>query len=185
MEQGTGWETIVLPFDVTIIKNEDAALEIREFSDERGQNAIFKKVETMQANIPYLIGNRGKSAEVVFKGQSVSFSTDFAAVLTGANFKMQGALAEETMEEALTLNAEGTDFVKADGKVAPFRAVFLPTVAANVKYDKVHISAEGVAVRDIQTTSTDAQWYSIDGRSIQRPVKSGIYVRGGKKVVVK
>jgi hypothetical protein len=185
MEQGTGWETIVLPFDVTTIKNGDAALEIREFSDESGQNAIFKSVEAIQENTPYLIGNHGKLAEVVFNGQNVSFSTDFAAVLTGANFKMQGALADETLDNALTLNAEGTDFVKADGKVAPFRAVFLPTAGANVKYDKVHISAEGVAVRDIQTTSTDTPWYSIDGRSIQRPVKAGIYVRGGKKVVVK
>lgn len=185
VEQGTGWETIVLPFDVTTIKNEDAALEIREFSDESGQNAIFKKVDAIQANIPYLIGNHGKAAEVVFKGKDVSFSTDFAAVLTGANFKMQGTLTDETLAEALTLNAEGTDFVKADGTVAPFRAVFLPTAAATVRYDKVHISAEGVAVRDIQTTSADAQWYSIDGRSIQRPVKAGIYVRGGKKVVVK
>ena len=185
MEQGTGWETIVLPFDVTTIKNGDAALEIREFSDESGQNAIFKSVEAIQENTPYLIGNHGKLAEVVFNGQNVSFSTDFAAVLTGANFKMQGALADETLDNALTMNAEGTDFVKADGKVAPFRAVFLPTAGANVKYDKVHISAEGVAVRDIQTTSTDTPWYSIDGRSIQRPVKAGIYVRGGKKVVVK
>jgi len=185
MDKGTGWETIVLPFDVTTIKCEDASIELREFSDESGANAIFKKVDAIEANIPYLIGNHGKPAQVVFKGQNVSFAADFAAVLTGDNLKMQGSLTEETLEGALTLNAEGTDFVKADGKVAPFRAVFLPTAAANVKYDKVHISAEGVAVRDIQTTSTDAQWYSIDGRSIQRPVKSGIYVRGGKKVVVK
>jgi hypothetical protein len=185
MDKGTGWETIVLPFDVTTIKCEDASIELREFSDESGANAIFKKVDAIEANIPYLIGNHGKPAQVVFKGQNVSFTADFAAVLTGDNLKMQGSLTEETLEGALTLNAEGTDFVKADGKVAPFRAVFLPTAAANVKYDKVHIAAEGVAVRDIQTASTDVQWYSIDGRSIQRPVKAGIYVRGGRKVVVK
>ena len=189
VDNNTGWETIVLPFDVTAIKSDEkTSLSLGEFSNEVGSNAIFKDVEKIQALTPYLIGNPvgGKEMEVEFKGKNVSFPTEFTAILTGANLKMQGTMTGQVEEGALTLNAAGTDFEKADGKVAPFRAYFLPTAGATVKYDKVHIADKSVGVRGLTggDLSKDAEWYNLSGQRVQKPTR-GIYVVGGKKVVVK
>lgn len=194
MQKSSGWETIALPFDVEAIETNVVSGEapqpiIGEFIDESGKNAIFKACERIKSSTPYLIGFPVGSGEVsaIFMGSNAQISEDFDAILTGVNLKMQGVDQELVIEGAMTINAAGTDFVQGDGKVAPFRAYFAPTANATKKFTYVHISAEAVTgVESLQDVgSQPSKWYTISGQRLQRPAKAGIYVSGGKKIVVK
>lgn len=56
----------------------------------------------------------------------------------------------------------------------------------NVSGTEIVATGDYTAIRGVQADSTDAPvWFSLDGRRIVRPAQSGVYVRNGKKVVVK
>lgn len=192
-----GWETIALPFDVTAVKADgkditwlgsNAAFQLMEFTNERNENAYFTGAKDFEAMMPYLIGFPAQNAEITatFSGKDTFVGTSFKAVLTGQNLKMEGFVEQQSVDGVLTLNAAGSAFVKADGKVAPFRAYFAPTASASRRFDTVNIVAGSFT--DVQTLRSAgeaaAEWYTIDGRRVMQP-KQGIYVRGGKKVIVK
>ena len=67
---------------------------------------------------------------------------------------------------------------------------------------KVYLDAQGLVsnartltiVRDDDATTIDAlfseedgedQWFDLQGRKINKPTKAGLYIRNGKKVVIK
>jgi len=44
----------------------------------------------------------------------------------------------------------------------------------------------GISTVEAQTTATDGAWFSLDGKRLDsKPARKGIYVKDGKKVVVK
>ena len=193
-----GWESIVLPFDVKSVKADgqavswkgaNAAFQLVEFSDERAQNVYFSGADKFEANVPYLIGFPAKDGQltVTFAGGETFIGTTFSAILTGQNFKMEGIMAERSTDGVLALNEQGSDFVRAGGQIAPFRAFFAPTANATRTYDTAHIvvkSFTGVQSLTNGAANSASQWYTIDGRRVAQP-RAGVYVRDGKKVVVK
>ena len=192
---GQGWETIVLPFDVTSVQSDlkEVDYALGEFADEQGQTVIFRQADEFAAANPYLIGfpaKEGSESEiaVTFSGTEALISPSFEPVLTGGNFKMQGANRQLMIDGILTLNDEGTEFIKADGKVDVFRCYFKTSATAPASYTFARINAEdcvdGIhAVENEKPVSNG--WFTLDGRRIQRPAKAGIYVIGGKKVIMK
>lgn len=193
-----GWESIVLPFDVTSVKADgkevtwkgaNAAFQLVEFSDERGQNVYFSGADKFEANVPYLFGFPAKDnqATVTFTGGETFIGTTFAAILTGQNVKMEGIMTERDADGILTLNAQGAAFERKGGVVDPFRAYFAPTANANRTFDTLNIVIQALTgVQNLAGDDTQAagQWFTIDGRRVAQPRK-GVYIRGGKKIVVK
>lgn len=191
---GKGWETIALPFDVTSITAGEKQLTDRdyvlaEFVDEKSQDVVFQKTDEFAAAIPYIIGFPVLDGElaVTFGGTDATISSSFEAVLTGGNFKMQGVARQAMSDSFLTLNEEGSEFVKADGKVNAFHCYFTTTAAAPSSYNAARISIGGQVgistLGDMQ--QADGDWFTLDGRRMQRPAKAGIYIHAGKKVIVK
>ncbi|MBR1790104.1 MAG: hypothetical protein IJ762_13150, partial [Bacteroidaceae bacterium] len=160
-----------------------------EFSDERGQDVYFSGADKFEANVPYLFGFPAKDnqATVTFTGGETFIGTAFAAILTGQNVKMEGIMTERDADGILTLNAQGAAFERKGGVVDPFRAYFAPTANANRTFDTLNIVIQALTgVQNLAGDDTQAagQWFTIDGRRVAKPRK-GIYIRGGKKIVVK
>ena len=59
--------------------------------------------------------------------------------------------------------------------------------ATNVNYsvDGTEILATGIQRIGDNTSATGAGWILLDGRHMERPVQQGIYIRNGRKMVVK
>lgn len=206
-KEGAGWETIALPFDVQRIESNGQALEwyrtedaedtnkfrLVEFDEEDGQNLIFKPASEMKAATAYLIGfpvaGGTEQKAVTFYGTDTNVSKTALQPneYTGANFVLRPSMYQQTVDDALTLNAAGTAFVKADGKVEAFRGYVTKTALAEDFTSALISSTVNVAVSSIapEANKQAAEWYTVNGQRIQRPAKTGIYVSNGKKVVVK
>ena len=87
----------------------------------------------------------------------------------------------------MVLNAAGTAFEKTAGNVGSFRGYVVKTAlsddlgAAQINTE-ILVGVQGVAAEGAQPAG---DWYTVSGQRVLRPAKSGIYIRGGKKTVVK
>ncbi len=206
-EKGTGWETIALPFDVTramangqeitwYSESDGDAPEkprLAELAEENEQRLIFKPVGEIKATLPYLIGFPAKdNGEMIvsFYGKDVVISTEpvHPMSFTGENFVMMAAMEQQTITDGFILNEAGDQFVKSNGQVDAFRAYLTKATYSKANYSAALIQPTnlvGVKSIEVPETQTEGQLYTISGQRIQRPAKAGIYVRQGKKIVVK
>lgn len=147
---GSGWTTIVLPFDVEevwAVGNEESEqidwfhneaqttgrFWVRKFVNDAADNVIFDFTDKIEANTPYIIavpgskwGNQwdltGKT--LVFKASDGSVSAGAKTSVTGDSYKFTGTMQPQSLNDVYVLNAAGSTFVKSTGTVAPFRAYF-------------------------------------------------------------
>ena len=204
--QGAGWETIALPFDVQEITvdgtaidwyreadNEDAEkFRLAELAEENGTELVFKSAGSFKAATPYLIGfpvAAGKNLmTVVFSSKNVTIDPEIQPIsFTGHNFVMSPSFEDKKVEGAMVLNAAGTAFEKTNGDVRSFRGYVVKTTlsddlgAAQIQSNTL-VGVQGVAAEGMQPAG---DWYTVSGQRVLRPAKSGIYIRSGKKAVVK
>lgn len=147
---GSGWTTIVLPFDVEevwAVGNEESEqidwfhneaqttgrFWVRKFVNDAADNVIFDFTDKIEANTPYIIavpGNKWGSQwdltgkTLVFKASDGSVSAGAKTSVTGDSYKFTGTTQPQSLNDVYVLNAAGSTFVKSTGTVAPFRAYF-------------------------------------------------------------
>ncbi|MBO4811907.1 MAG: C10 family peptidase [Prevotella sp.] len=209
-----GWNTIMLPFAPTSIKVDEAEkgwftsdtdtdkhFWLRTFTGDDYGHVNFGYPTAMEAYVPYLIAVPGDTwgetwkltdKEMVFSGTNASIvaTKDVGTPASGDYFMFCGSTAGATANEAIyMLNDAGSKFVKkpAGTAVAPFRGWF----------EAISISSLGLASLSIGSAATDInlpqmnmlpqqqQVYDLQGRSVQGHMKPGIYIMGGKKVIIK
>lgn len=211
-EANTGWTTLVLPFAPTGCQtsingtttplqwqtsNNDGELRLVTFEYENGTNMEYEKPgSALMANHPYLMGipavtNSGKALAdrtITFYADNVEVEGAKASV-TGRNYKMMGTLAPiKDKADIYVLNADGSAFVPGTS-VSPFRAYFVPIGNAETA-SQLTISVPTDATTGINDIidrhATDGQgtYYNLNGQRVSNPSK-GIYIQGGKKVIVK
>ena len=193
-----GWETIVLPFDATSIRNatDNAWLTLvsdddnsgdvclKEFCGTGNNDAIyFDYAKEIQANTPYIISIPQNKQNLINK--SIAFSaadavvtvTDQSAVASNT-YKFIGEMREATLTGAYVLNSEGSAFTKRNNaKTDPFRAYFTTAVSYNTLITSLGIDgiSDASDVRSIHT---------VTGRNEVGGLSHGIYLVKGHKVLM-
>ena len=210
-----GWSTLCLPFAATECKatingvetaltwytgnnlTEQADLTLMDFQYEDDSTMEFGLVGTpLQAHHPYLLGTPATTrGQQTLKGQSITFAADNATIqyactwVTGRDYLMGGTytpLSEQ--QDIYVLNADGNAFVSSTtAEVSPFHAYFAPaTDRAKSEELKIAYSSMPTAITTVRTegASSEGTYYDLQGRRTDNPSK-GIYIKNGKKVMIK
>ena len=190
-----GWATLYLGFNATIpaFEGEDAgAYIVTGVKDGNWLN--LEKVEGV------LPANTG----IIVKANEGDYTFNYALVAT-ANVEdnlLEGSVAATTVEgEAYVLGYDVNDTEKETVVFAPAKLTegkwlnnankaYLPVAAlptgANAAYYSFRFDGAGTTtIEDVEVESTVKVIYDLTGRRIEAITASGIYIVGGKKVLVK
>ena len=55
----------------------------------------------------------------------------------------------------------------------------------SIRYFKLHNSAAFVVRIGVEVTDNDGKIYDLNGNQVKTPLKKGIYIKNGRKVVIK
>lgn len=210
-----GWNSLVLPFDVTSVTANGEAIDwfhsgtdsgkhfwVKQFVSDESNQVYFDYADEMKANTPYIIALPGDawgakwdlSAKTIkFIGENVVVSNGGTiSSVTGSNYRFIGKTVQDNTANIYCLNDGGSAFVlKETGGSAPFRAYFKPGIF-DASVTNLGIGSWTGGTTSINEPSINinneapATWYSIDGRRLTtKPTQKGIYIQNGKKVVIK
>ncbi|MBR1410096.1 MAG: hypothetical protein IJ580_03245 [Prevotella sp.] len=182
--------TICLPYKPTV----STGLKFYTLQGEDNGSLVFVEVSTVSANTPYLVAVTSGSRNI---GNGMSTSVDLGATITDietlSGYQMKGTLRGLTNSEAQgcyilqTGNVWGqVSTTNPDIYIPPFRAYIVATTAAGARLRSV-IGEGTTGISSIQTRDSDGtiHWYDLNGRNIDQPTKKGIYIRNGKKIIIK
>ena len=135
-----------------------------------GNAVTTKKVSYIQAGVPVLLEKTPGTTNVV----------DPAESYVGNKLKYAAAATPATEKHYVLYNNE---FVRASGTING--KVYLDLTGYSGGARTLVIGDGTTAVEGIVSEDDDAKWYDMQGRRINKPTKSGLYIKDGKKVVVK
>ena len=184
--------------------DEDKHFWLRTFTGDASGHVYFGYPNAMEANVPYLIAVPGDtwgddwqltgkpmvfSASDDVDGIDIVATKDVGTPASGNYFMFCGSTAGATVADAIyTLNDEGSKFVKQEsGSVAPFRGWFEAISISSLSLASLSIGSDAtdIMLPQIAPLSQQQQIYDLQGRSVRGQAKPGIYVMGGKKIVIK
>lgn len=219
-----GWETLVLPFDVTQVLRQGETELVPYDAWTKGSvqrpfwlyslTELGWKAETsIAANTPYLIGmpNNEKydpsynvTGKIQFIGVNVQVKTsdNLTAGKKGQKKLVPNYQNQDKNSNFWTLNVnndistntesslvEGSAFVQNMRPVHPFEAYLTVTgPAASRRVIPIFDDNETTGIINIplQQDINNYAWYTLEGRKLQsEPTSKGVYIKNGKKVVVK
>lgn len=185
-----GWSTLCLPFDVNPAEFGVEGVKVQEFSAATGNSLDFKAVETITANVPYLIYfPEAVNAGVTLLTKIIT-SLDAQAVQKGEyTFKgsYEGSISMSGKYGVADVN--GVQKIMRGGSNSTLkctRAYFEYNGTDNVQGMRLNLEGGNVTGIDgITTGDTDAETplYDLSGRRVQNATKGGIYIRNGKKII--
>ncbi len=158
-------------------------------------NANRLGVDNRSTNRFYLAGNKFFVIVPDLKaGSTLTISTKSSSGTVAAymscadsNVERSGAEDETEVDNVFTINAFGTY------EFEPNRGLYITKIAVSYGEDSSEARAfisfgddttTGIATISPQNT-TDGQWYTLSGLRIAKPITKGIYVKDGKKIIVK
>lgn len=195
-----GWNTIAVPFQLddarleAIFGEVHDAFELKKF--EAGE-ILFQTPTMFAAGYPYVVYAGEASTEslredrlIVLKDVDVISATPGFDMVSGLKFT--GTFTPWTndgTETHYSINHDRTlSLIEAGGGIAGFHGYLTLPAGFSTEPTLKFIDLNGVetgvgAVRDLDTHS-DAI-YTIDGRRVERASAPGLYIIGGRKVLVK
>ena len=192
------WNTICLPFDVTVEQMEDvlkSTVSVKEYGDENAdtQTIYFNDATTMVAGKPYLIKlPEGATIPTVleFKGVTIK-NVGESDRKFGSDYKICGTFGKYTMKtdgSELFLTTQGKFAVPAPTTkvMRGFRAYFLvPTNTAGAALNLSFGEATGIdgvaadAEKNVKVYNVNGQYVGTNLEALPK----GLYIVGGKKVL--
>ena len=163
----------------------------------------------IQANVPYLISMPNntvypsvynQAGNVTFSASNVTVPVTSAQTASGAGVTLRAAFQQVAqgsgvyalnVGEARGSYPEGSVFEQNYRGIRPFQAYtnhnsgtrFITLMSLGLGGD------DATGIETIETDEADdsnAIWYSLDGRRLDsKPTKKGVYIRSGKKIVIK
>ena len=175
--------SICLPYDQPIPTGMKA-YELEEFNSN---NLVFKQVSSIEAMKPYLIKTStsvdGLSAQIV----TMSLGGNTTDTEDVAGYDFCGSLKRIPNSEA-----NGCLILQSDKSWHPVGAKDIPANRAYLKQKSTNAARivgtifvddfTGITTIDLDGTES---YYDLQGRRISKPTKAGIYVKAGRKTVVK
>ncbi len=208
-----GWNTIVVPFDVNTVKQGSKTIDwfhsagdtdkqfwLKSFSSDGANTVNFSYANQLAANTPYIIavpGSRWGAAydltnkDITFEG-SGNIRPSFMNISEyGYYYIFKGTTVNDAVTNCYVLNNNGTKFSKSTTTVEPFRAYFVSRTATASYGDYLSIGSEdgdataiGASLTNSKEVPESNKVYNLKGQHVTQPQK-GLYIIGGKKVVVK
>ena len=188
LEVGTAqWATVVLGFNATIPTTENfKAYTIA--SEEDGYVTLEEVTGVLAANVPVIVNAPQGNYDFVY-------TTDEATVTTSG---LQGTLYDKdiTATGAYVLGlidgevgfGKATTTGKAEGTFTnnANKAYFVPTNAlANIASYSFRFGEGTTGVEKVEIRNEKSEIYDLTGRRVETIIAPGIYIVGGKKVLVK
>lgn len=195
------WNTFCVPFALTeaqIKATFGYGTQVREYEGANGNVLTFKEATDIKAGTPYLIKPATAAPKYIFKGVDVT-TTEPANVGEGA-IKFCGVYNQTNVNNLATANTHVSGIVdnmvkraKDDTFIKGFRAYFsVPnsTPESTEAALRVAIDGETTGIDAIEgfETNTPTRVYNLSGQYVGTStanLKPGVYVSGGKKVIVK
>ena len=208
---GSGWTTIVLPFDVQKVTVDGRDIDwfhnssetgkhfwLRELVSDREGGVTFDYVDELKANTPYIIavpGSKwgsnwnltGKTLKFVGKSQS-QIVKDAVAETARDHYSFVGTTKSQALTNVYALDDAGKTFKRGNATIAPFRAYFSAISGSRAtKLDILSLDDQPTAISlpDVEPLQA-GDVYTLDGRKVGTTLDGlpkGIYVVNGKKVV--
>ena len=147
-----GWSTIVVPFNVSTVKQGSKVIDwfhsgsdtgknfwLKQFSSDGVGSVNFSYATALNANTPYIIAVPGNSygaewnltnKDITFEGSGVVNASSNISV-SKTNYEFIGMLAGKSVTGYM-LNAEGSQFKNTTATVNPFRAYFKPVGSSSL-----------------------------------------------------
>lgn len=194
------WNTIVLPFSLTYDELKDAFgddVQVAQFSevvnpnDATSSTIYFNTMETpaLQANVPVLLKTSTAGTEYSFAGRTIVPVNGEAKAAGAGNFDFVG-----NYESQITI-AAGNYFISANKLYSSTGNSKLAGTRAYIKAreDAQGARITGFSIDGVETTAIDGiffegntgdKLYNLNGQQIEKG-KRGIYIKNGKKVVIR
>ncbi len=195
------WNTFCVPFALTS-KQIDATFgegtEVREYEGANGNVLTFKETTAIEAGTPYLIKPAKADNKYIFN--NVDVTTTEAAKVGNGDIKFCGVYNQTNVDDLAETGSHVSGIVdnmvkraKSDTSIKGFRAYF--SVPNNISESteaalRVAIDGETTGIDAIEgfETNTPTRVYNLSGQYVGTStanLKPGVYVSGGKKVIVK
>ena len=195
------WNTFCVPFALTS-KQIDATFgegtQVREYEGANGNVLTFKEAKDIKAGTPYLIKPTTAAEKYIFN--NVDITTTQAAKVGEGAIKFCGVYNQTNVNTLATADTHVSGIVdnmvkraKTGTSIKGFRAYF--SVPNNISESaeaalRVAIDGETTGIDAIEgfETNTPTRVYNLSGQYVGTStanLKPGVYVSGGKKVIVK
>ena len=201
-----GWSTIVLPFEVSTVKQGGKTINwfhnssdtgdfwLKEFVYEDGGTVYFDFADNLYANTPYIIAVPGNkwgnqydltNKDITFYGSNVTIQATGNSSVSGNNYKFDGTTVGKTVTDSYLLNSAGENFVLGDGTLQPFRACFkgLKMLVGLPKLDIGSYNGSTTGINEVKAENNH-DYYNLQGQRVNQP-RRGMYIIDGKKIIVK
>lgn len=209
--KGEDWNAFILPFDITPKQLSDAfgyaIVNVVNPSASTADNIAFKlqMSGTIEANTPFML----KNYQAVDPGTVINFgaktivapASKEVLVDAGADWQFIGTYDKKTIDcnnsDIYYYNGEGAwKHLKSTStntwNIAPFNAYMLQPAgspAREMTFTFEEPDGGTTAIRSISedATGTNAKgWYDLKGMKMENaPTQKGVYIKDGKKVVIK
>ena len=200
------WNTICLPFEVSEKQTKDAfgeGVKIAELNaNSTGNTLSFNSVNAISATKPYLIkpSKENTSDEYTFENVNITNKAADYSVTANADVAFKGIynmmdITKDVVDFGDTYYAAflGADnkIYKANGsgnKTKGFRAYFAISGSVNAPALRVVIDGTATSIKNIdsEVVESNAPVYNLQGQRVNgNNLTPGIYVKAGKKFVVK
>lgn len=195
------WNTFCVPFALTseqIVATFGEGTEVRKYVGASGNVLTFAEATAIEAGKPYLIKPATADNKYIFKG--VNVTTTQAAKVGEGDIKFCGVYNQTNVDKLPTAGSHVSGIVdnmvkraKTGTSIKGFRAYF--SVPNNISESteaalRVAIDGETTGIDAIEgfETNTPTRVYNLSGQYVGTStanLKPGVYVSGGKKVIVK
>ena len=169
---------------------EDEAAELYTIESVNGDQAVLSdRSDAMPSNTPMLVYNKSNETKVILlipcaePDMAITVAPEFQGTLTGTTI---AASTENVTNYAF--NGKQFVFVKNAIEVGPNKCwISVPSDISNVKALRIVFGGDATGIRSMDNGQwTMDNWYDLNGRKLNgMPTKRGIYVKNGRKVVVK
>lgn len=200
-----GWNTLCLPFSLTETQAKQAfgdGVELRELEKVEGTSLIFKAVTGLTAGVPCLIRPSrvaedntytfsGVQTTVVTAGSRAKDAVGGVISFTGIYSPVDVTGWADSHKYVAFLGAGNKFFRALSGKpMKAFRAFFIVPETTSVAAVKAVIDGTTTAIGELNVDGdkTGGRVYNLNGQCVGTGLdglQPGIYIRHGKKIVVK
>lgn len=193
-----GWNTIALPFMVSDLSVFGTGAKVYSLTGYNNGSLQLTSATSMASATPYVLYVETATTEpIVFNNVSIYSNT---AAEADCNTTKNGATFQGTYKpiEAGSMNitwygVTGEGKIMKAGSSASIKAMHayftLPEgdEAKTIAYDGIVAGDDGTAtaINALLNGNSQGELYDLSGRRVEGNVKAGIYVRNGKKIVIK
>lgn len=206
------WNTICLPFDVTLASSPLSGATLIEMDNSSSGTSLdtsngeltlkFSNATNIEAGKPYLIkwDTGSNIVSPKFNGVTITSTTPTSVVSYDDKLKFVGqynpySITDANIDEVILLTSNNKlGYSNNPRTLNCFRAHFFAPKDGDMLRSVKQYSIEfgngqgttGITEMRSETEITRNGWYTLDGRCLQdKPSAKGVYIMNGKKVIIK